>query len=314
MINLSYNISLNLKESLKEIESLRLLILLSNIPPKVELKIRWEAMVTRVFCSLKLAGNSLAKSQMETILANPPKKIEPEQKEVLRYKNSLEFISQNWLVSPQTVTIKTLVTLHDLYRPGKLRSSETALKDSLNYLQVNPEHPVVQSAIGLAQVTALSPFTNSNGIAARLLAYLLLYKYGYDFRRMLVFEKDWQKEPEVFRENLQRAIKNDNLTLFLEYFAQSVVNQLKELLHLLRTDPWQGKKPTTSTSELWNLNDRQKAILSYLEQPGVNITNRKVQKLSKVSQITASRDLAKLVKLGLVFSHGKGRSVYYTNV
>ena len=29
---------------------------------------------------------------------------------------------------------------------------------------------------------------------------------------------------------------------------------------------------------------------------------------------TASRDLTKLVKLGLVFSHGKGRSVYYTKV
>jgi len=314
MINLSYNISLNLKESLKEIDSLRAAILLSVIPPKVELKIRWEAMLNRIFGSLNLAGNSLTKSQMEKILTNPPKKIEAEQKEVLRYKNSLNFISQNWLASPSIITTKTLVTLHDLYRSGRLRSSETVLKDFLNYLQVNPEHPVVQAAVGLAQVVALAPFTNSNGITARLLAYLLLYKHGYDFRRMLVLEKDWQNEPEVFRKNLEKAIKGGNLTLFLEYFAQCIVNQLRETLHLLRTDLWQGEKQTVSASEIWELDDRQKAILNYLEQPETNITNRKVQRLFKVSQITASRDLAKLVRLGLVFSHGKGRSVYYTKV
>jgi len=34
----------------------------------------------------------------------------------------------------------------------------------------------------------------------------------------------------------------------------------------------------------------------------------------KVSQITASRDLSKLGALGLLFIHGKGRSVYYTKI
>ncbi len=46
----------------------------------------------------------------------------------------------------------------------------------------------------------------------------------------------------------------------------------------------------------------------------MTITNKKVQKLFKVSQITASRDLAKLASVGLLFTHGKGRSVYYTKV
>lgn len=314
MINLSYNISFKLKESLKEIDSLRAAILLSVIPPKIELEIRWEALLDRIFSSLNLAGNPLSKSQMEKILTNPSTKVQPEEKAVLKYKNALDFISQNWMAEPQPVTTKALIALHNLYSLGKLRSSETALNDFLNYFQVNPEHPIVQSAVGLAQVTSLSPFSNSNGITARLLAYLILYKHGYDFRKMLVFEKDWQKEPEVFRDNLQRAIKNGNLTLFLEYFAQSVANQLKELHHLLNTNPGQGKKSAASTSEPWNLDDRQKAILNYLERPEINITNRKVQKMFKISQITASRDLAKLARLGLVFSHGKGRSVYYTKV
>lgn len=312
MIHLSYTLSLGLKETLKEIDSLRAGILLSIVPPKTELKLRWETTVNRVFCSLNLAGSELTKTQVEKILTDPPKKLEPEEKEVVKYKKALDYIYQHWLVNPQIITTKTVVSLHDLYHPGKLRSSETVIKDFLKYLQINPEHPVVQSAVALAQITTLSPFAQANGITARLLAYLFFYKYGYDFRGILVFEKEWQKKPPVFRETLQRAIKNGNLTLFIEYYAQTVASQLKEALSLLKTEP-QEKTPASSLN-LWNLDDRQKAILNYLEQPETTITNRKVQKLFKVSQITASRDLAKLAQLGLIFSHGKGRSIYYTKV
>ncbi len=64
----------------------------------------------------------------------------------------------------------------------------------------------------------------------------------------------------------------------------------------------------------FELNDRQTSILNMLDLPQGSITNRKIQKAYKVSQITASRDLAKLTTLGFLFSHGKGRSVYYTKV
>lgn len=302
-----------MKESLKEIESLRSIILLLVIPPKIELKNRWEATVNRIFCSLNLAGNTLTKEQIEAVLINPQKKTDEEQKEVLRYKEVLDFISQNWLASPETVTSKTIISLHNLYRAGKLRSSETSLKSFLNYLQASPEHPVIQAAVALAQTTTLSPFTNANGITSRLLAYLLLYKYGYDFRQLLVFERDWQKQPEVFRNNLQNAIKTQNLTLFLEFFGQSIINQVRESLSQLRFDIPRTRQ-IASDLNAWKLDERQKAILSCLEQPETNITNRKAQKLFKVSQITASRDLAKLARLGLIFPHGKGRSIYYTKV
>ncbi len=314
MINLSYNISADLKEALNEVESLRAAILLSVISPKIELQIRWETMLDRIFCSLNLAGNTLTKLQMEKIIINPLKTMTTEEKEVIKYKNALDFISQNWLAENKPVSAKTLIAVHDLYSSGKLRSSETDLKEFFNYLQVKPEHPIVQAAVGLVQISAMTPFSHANGITSRLLAYLLLYKYGYDFRKMLVLEKNWQSQPEFFRDNLEKSIEKGNLTLFLEYFTQSVIISLKEQLVLLKTDFGLGKKPAAPASEFLNLDDRQKAILNYLEQPETDITNRKVQKLFKVSQITASRDLAKLVKLGLVFSHGKGRSVYYTKV
>ena len=54
------------------------------------------------------------------------------------------------------------------------------------------------------------------------------------------------------------------------------------------------------SSSFWDLNERQKVILGILDQPGVSITNKTVQKRFKISQITASRDLSKLAILGLL--------------
>ena len=67
-------------------------------------------------------------------------------------------------------------------------------------------------------------------------------------------------------------------------------------------------------NSFWQLNDRQKSILGFLENPDATITNKRVRSLFKISQITASRDLTKLANLGLLFAHGKGRSVFYTKV
>jgi len=60
------------------------------------------------------------------------------------------------------------------------------------------------------------------------------------------------------------------------------------------------------------LNDRQNKILERLENPNLKITNKDVQKMFGVSQITASRDLSKMANLGILLPHGKGRSVFYT--
>ena len=67
-----------------------------------------------------------------------------------------------------------------------------------------------------------------------------------------------------------------------------------------------------ASASLWRLSNRQKLIMEKLENPNIKITNREVAKMFAVSQITASRDLSKMVNLGILLPHGKGRSVYYT--
>jgi len=321
MVNLSYNLSSSLTESLQRIENLRHRILLAPLPPKTELKLRFEAMVNRIYWSLTLSGNSLTKTEMVKLLISnhhSRKKLTQDEQDVINYKKALDYISQNWLVSSNRITPKVVIALHDLACAGRLRRTETELKQVLDYLQVglsvslaaSSENPVIQAGIAQIQLVALAPFTHGNGRTARLLALLFLYKAGFDFRGLLVLERYFRRDLAAFREATENVYKNQNLTLWLEYFAKGVAAQLEKALGDIASSRFEISLPTS----FWNLNDRQKEILTILDQPGSTITNKEVQKQFKVSQITASRDLSRLADLGLIFPNGKGRSIYYTKV
>lgn len=308
MINFSYNLSLILKSHLSNIDLLRQKILLTPLSSATELRLRWSATVNRIYWALTFSKEkSINKANVIKIINRKEKgEIRKEDGEILKYKNALDYIRQNWLVSKKTVTPKEVLTLHNLACYGKFRSSDRDIKQLLDYLQKSPENPVVQAAIAYIQTITMSPFTLGNTQIAYLLAYLFMYKAGYDFRGLLLLEDCWRPDLIIYR---------PNLTPLLEEFAKLLGQSLEKTANFdLSLDSARDGKLSGVSASFWELNDRQKEILTYMEQPNLTITNKKVQKLFKVSQITASRDLAKLTNLGLLFVHGKGRSVFYTKV
>ncbi len=310
--DLSYNLSSSLTESLQKIENLRQKILLTPLSAKTETRLRWEAMINRIYWSLVLSGSPLTKAEMVKLLTSEGKKkrFTGEEQEVISYKKALDYISQNWLVTTERITPKVVVTLHDLACPDQLRGGEAPLKQVLDYLQASSENPVVQAGVAQIQLITLAPFSDGNGRTARLLALLFLYKAGFDFRGLLVLDEYFRRDLAAFRQTTENVSKSQSLTLWLEYFAQGVAAQLEKAQEDLTLQRSHLDLPAT----FWNLNDRQKEILTQMSQPDSTITNKKVQKQFKVSQITASRDLSRLAYLGLIFARGKGRSIYYTKV
>ncbi len=310
--DLSYNLSSSLTESLQKIENLRQKILLTPLSAKTETRLRWEAMINRIYWSLVLSGSPLTKAEMVKLLTSEGKKkrFTDEEQEVISYKKALDYISQNWLVTTERITPKVVVTLHDLACPDQLRGGEAPLKQVLDYLQASSENPVVQAGVAQIQLITLAPFSDGNGRTARLLALLFLYKAGFDFRGLLVLDEYFRRDLAAFRQTTENVSKSQSLTLWLEYFAQGVAAQLEKAQEDLTLQRSHLDLPAT----FWNLNDRQKEILTQMSQPDSTITNKKVQKQFKVSQITASRDLSRLAYLGLIFARGKGRSIYYTKV
>ena len=310
MANLFYNFSPKFQQTLKKAEALRHQILLTPLAPKQEIKLRWEAGLNRIYYTLQLTGNPSSKIAITKLLTNPPRhRLKITQQEAINYKKAFDYISQNWLVSNRNVAFSTILTLHKIYPRPHFHPIQIhkALKQLLTYLQTTqPENPFVQAGIAFIRF----PHFDQNQHLAHLFAYLLLYKQGFDCRGLLVLEEYFAADLLTFQRVASSAQKTNNLTFWLEYFAQAVASQLETTASKLLS-PISFQYPSAS---FWKLNERQKVILTFLDQPNTIITNRQVQKMFKVSQITASRDLTKLKNLNLVFSHGRGRSTTYSKV
>lgn len=315
----SYNISPYLLKLLKQIDLARKNILLTPISPRDEIQLTYEKTVDEIYWSLKMSNNPLTRGDTERLLASPQKKrLGRAEREVIDYKRSIDYIRHNWFVTSNTVTPKTIYRLYELsylpttQRPTKsfAKADEEELKRVLDYLQTGSESPVVQAGIAQIQIIDILPFGGGNGRVARLLSELFLYKNGLDFRRLLAISEYFMRDAVTLQQVTKTTLKRENLTLWLEYYTHAIATQLSRAIKDIDQLRFKSDLPES----FWDLNDRQKSILTLLDKPGERISNKKVQDRYKVSQITASRDLSKLSNLNLIFSHGKGRSIYYTKV
>lgn len=313
MLRFSYNLSPILKKRLAHIDSLRTRILLTPIPAKVELRLRWQATIERIACLINLSNNPLTRQEVAKLMTTHTKKRKSiAQERVFHYKQAFDVITWEWFVSNKPVTARVLRELFSLAFARQIASSESDLKQLLDYLDspsYEREHPVVQAGVSYLQ---LAKIHGGERAFASLVSLLFLYKSGFDVRGLLVLEGE---EKEAFADAFGKGIASENMTLWLEYFANRVEQALQRVIREIELSlrGQYGREFGVSPS-FFALNERQRGILALLQQPDVTIKNRQVAKRYRVSQITASRDLAKLTTLGLLFAHGKGRSVYYTRV
>lgn len=307
MLDFSYNISPALKDYLEKIDSLRSSILSQVISPKQELKIRFESHIERIYYICLLSGIELHKSEVQKTLMNPFVMGKTSPVTALNLKQSIDYISQEWLSQPtQTVHSKHIELLYSHLRGGVHIQD---LKKLLDYISAQPDHPVIQAGVIFKQLRKPNPQNLNIKLLSHLAMLLFFYKNGFDIKGFFVLEKEWYKNKERF--TTMNNEQSTNLTLWLEYFAESVANALENLLlQLTSSYPSSNLIPAAFV----DLNDRQKSILTMLDNPSAKISNKKVANAFKVSQITASRDLSRLSHLGLILTHGRGRSVYYTKI
>lgn len=306
MLDFSYNLSAELKDSLQKIENLRRQIILIPLPQKAELRFRWEALVDRLYWTANLEESKITKAEIIRLLTKPNIKTK-EANEILGLKQALDSILYNWYVTNRAVTSRVISDFEDsLSMKSKIREQD--LKTFLDYIQTKPESPVVQA--GVSYIYILLAASSSKRVAnlAGLCSYIFLYKNGYDVRGLLCLEEYFRRDLGGFRDIAEKSLRGKNFTLWLEYFAEGMRSQLEKTYKDISSNRFHLEIP----AKFFDLSDRQKEIISAAQEPGLKMTNRKVQKQFKVSQITASRDLAKLASLGLLLSNGRGRSVYYT--
>lgn len=153
------------------------------------------------------------------------------------------------------------------------------------------------------------PESQHTEIFSTMASYIFLYQSGMDCRGLLVLERPWSQERKLFNGYYMTALAKPNVTGWLEYFVKTVCGQLEEVYQ-----SFIQSQTKVEEEKIGKLNERQKVIMTLLDDPQAIITNRTVQKIFHISAITASRDLAHLTMLGLLIQQGKGRSVRYTRI
>ena len=318
---LSYNISPKLGTYLGRIDKLRQQIVMTPLSPKLEMRLKWDASMERIFWSLSLIDESASKAKTANILSNisvnPKKKLTNTEIDTLNHKRALNYIKDEWLATSSEVSMNTIKKLYDIdcrqtlgKMSGPAKHSEKRMDAMLAYLNTGGDHPIIQAGIAQVETVNIAPFSIGNSRVARLLSYLYLYKNGYDIREMVSFEEAFRRDMSTFNHVTNLSQAEGNLTLWLEYFAFCIMASLEKTAETIKNKKFNKDIPAS----FWKINTRQKQILGYLENPDMKITNKEVQKIHGVSQITASRDLTELTTLGLLFARGKGRSVFYTKV
>lgn len=316
MLTISYTVTPVLEDNLLAIDHARRTILTTPIAPLTERRFRWQARIDHLAGVVGI-GEAIPKAVVVSTLTRTRTSKTQDEQSVIRNKIALDWIHETWSASPKPITPAALHALLELILPARqarrgIQDAHATIRYITTYLSSQKDHPVLLASVAHAEIAHSPLFSLSNGRLCRLLTTLILTKYGYDCRGMLSVEPEWQMSSERYHRALSSIETHGQMTLWHEYFSGSVLASLESLAQEV-TRISEGVLPADTTPS-WKLNERQERILSHFDNPTTKITNRDVQQRFRVSQVTASRDLALLAALGLIYGHGKGRSVYYTKL
>lgn len=309
MLSFDYTIDLQLSETLADIDTLRNHILSLPMSPKAEVKLQWEALAIRTWSTLALSGLNAPKHHVATILANPTKPTRGTET-VYAIRAATQYIHSSWRANPKAVNLSGLETLYAMLTPHPdipFSQVETSLTELITYLSEEHAHPVIQASIAHLFILTMTQGRDL-GLFACMTHYAILSKFGYDLRGFVTPQRSWREDMATYRRLRDIYVETHHMNLWLAFMAEC----MRHTLETLSKDIEESRFHIEFPKSFWELTDRQKQIMRFLETPEATITNRKATKRFKISTITASRDLSRLTSLGLIYPHGKGRSVYYT--
>ena len=329
--NPKYSITPKVNKALVEIERVR------GFLDAVKLKDDWiadmqkKALILESHHSTHIEGTALSLEQAKSILEG--KKVKgvsrDDEKELLNYKKALDFISK-YLGKDDPVSEGIVREVHKILvkgvrgenaDPGNYRKIQNYVVNSRTrevvYTPPAPLEvphlmreftewinkaedvsPILVASIAQFQFVHIHPFIDGNGRTARLLSTLILYKTGYDFKRLFTISEYYDKDRPAYYQAIQ-AVRNNkmDMTGWLEYFVDGLRSQMAEI-------QTKGEQLIKQDSQLQKikkigLNKRQEKAVKRLIIKGTLSVNE-YQSAASCIRRTAQRDLEELVKKNIV--------------
>ena len=178
------------------------------------------------------------------------------------------------------------------------------------------ENNIYKAIISHLYFVLIHPFDDGNGRIARAITDYVLAQSSLANANFYSISTMIYKNRKEYYFVLDKAYKNTNhdISLWIRWFVKLLEDSIEDTL--LKVEVVQAKAKFWDKHINTKLNDRQKKVIQKmlshlpLKFEGGMKTN-KYMSLTKSQRLTASRDIADLVKKGILKSHGKGRSVYY---
>lgn len=350
MFKPQYTISHQILNNLMASSEIKSLVLHTPILPKQELKLRREAMIRMIHSSTSIEGNILNRYEVEKVLAG--EKVDAPKRdisEVKNYRDALYYISK-FVENKQKITLKTILEIHGLVsknildkeKCGHFRKSKIyvvsrrgnkiikvsytgpeanevpkLIKDLILWLNKTDEKnicPPIASALAHSEIAAIHPFADGNGRTARLLATLILYQRGYDFRRLFALEDYYNQDRPAYYKAIHlgknyKERAQGNLTNWLEYFTRgfnSEMQKVKETIIPLSLDAKMLKK----IGKQVYLDKNQIKIMDFMMTMG-RVDSNDVRDILNIKERMAQKYLRGLESTKLLKKVGEGPATHY---
>ena len=167
-------------------------------------------------------------------------------------------------------------------------------------------HPLMLTATFVYEFLSIHPYQDGNGRLSRLLTSMLLMQQDYQFIQYVSFENIIETKKEAYYRALMEGQKNrykenERIDAWIIFFLDCLV---------VLTQRLEAKYETYNKLKLV-LNDRQQQIMEFIkEHKSIKVSDVE-QALPEQSRNTLKKDLAFLVKEGLIIKTGERRGTQY---
>jgi Fic family protein len=348
MFNPKYKLTNLIVQMLTDIAESKAIIERAKILPQQEIKLRRQALVRMTHSSTAIEGNRLNINEVGALLSH--KKIDAPQRDIYEAQNYLKVLKyiERIVKAKQSIKESVLFNIHKLVtnktlpkeQCGRYRKSLVFVvrrrqgfpdeviytgpeakkvpelcKNLLNWITENEKkriNPIIVAGVVHQEIAAIHPFSDGNGRTARALATLILYKLGYDFRRLFALEDYYNHDRQSYYkainigENYEK--RKTDFTPWLEYFVKGFKEEIDNVKGTVTV--LSGRKINKNIKSQIFLSKEQIEILDFLGRVG-KITAKDVADIIKCPKRTAQLHLQKLKKLGMIKQVGKGPSSAY---
>ncbi len=333
---------------LTDIAEAKAVIERARLLPKQELKLRRQALIRMSHSSTAIEGNLLNAKEVEAVITN--KKMDAPARDVYvvqNYLKALRYIGQV-VKTKKPITEKVVLRIHRLvtdktlapassgrYRNGPVyvvrrhyggkqeivyTAPNTKLVPRLmsglvSWIQTSEKgnvNPVIVAGIVHQEIAAIHPFNDGNGRTARALATLVLYRRGYDFRRLFALEDYYNTDRPAYYaainigENYE--MRRADFTPWLHYFVKGFKEEIDQVKHSVVS--LSVKKVDAGVDSQVYLGKEQVSILDFLDTVQ-KIAVSDVMDILHCPKRTAQLQLQKLKKLKMIKQINKGPASKY---